>query len=201
MTGFSIDVTFGTRALQARLDALQANIAERVVVNALNRAITTVRTEAVRQAREAVQLPARSLGKRMRVGKASRARPTATLAVRDYDPPLYLFKPRWRQRQPVGATVELRKGARQAVAGAFIAPTRYGRLAVFRREGRERSPLKFLRASDVGGPTVAEVLLENSVQRAMRRKGRETFEREALRLAGQRLALVGNGAAARLRVG
>lgn len=206
-----LDVEVNVAAISRELAALQPRIAERVTVSALNRAIAGVRTEAVRELRSTFDLPARSLRSRLLVRKATRARQEAAIFVRkDYDPPLYLFKPRWRRRQPGGATVQLRSGqGRTAIPGAFLGRTRYGRVAVFRRTGQPRSnprpgrvqdeALEFLRSSDVGGPTVAKALLEAPVNRALRASGRNRFIAEARRLAARNLTL-GAGPTARLRV-
>jgi len=201
MAGIQLDLTVQTQALRRELAALQSDIADRVVVQALNRAITGVRADAVRALRETFTLPASALRKRMNIRRATRATLSAAIFLRrDFDPPLYLFKPRWRQRQPVGATVQLGKGGgRQSVPGAFVARTRYGRDAVFKREGPGRTPLVFLRASDIGGPTIAKALLERAAQQSLRQSGRTRFVNEARRLAARRLSVSG-GAFGRLRV-
>lgn len=195
-----LDATINVRAVQRELEALKPRIAERVIVASLNRAITGVRTEAVKELRRVFNLPARGLRNRLLIRKATRARAEAAIYVkRDYDPPLAFFRPRWRQRQPGGATVQLRAGQRTTVAGAFVATTRYGRPGVFRREGQERTPLVFLRSSDAGGPTLVKALLEDSANRSLRGSGRQRFIAEARRLAARDLAL-GRGNRARLQV-
>lgn len=207
-----LDATINVRAVQRELEALKPRIAERVIVASLNRAITGVRTEAVKELRRVFNLPARGLRNRLLIRKATRARAEAAIYVkRDYDPPLAFFRPRWRQRQPVGASVQLRAGSRTVVPGAFVAVTVHGRPGVFRRTGQQRASknirpgrktdeeLKFLRSSDAGGPTLVKALLEDSANRSLRGSGRQRFIAEARRLAARDLAL-GRGNRARLQV-
>ena len=195
-----IDATIDVKAVQRELEALKPRIAERVIVASLNRAITGVRTEAVKELQRVFALRARGLRNRLRIRKATRVSPEAAIYVkRDYDPPLSYFRPKWKQRQPVGATVQLRAGQRITVPGAFVASTRYDRPGVFRRQGEARTPLVFLRSSDAGGPTLVKALLDDSANRALRGSGRQRFIAEARRLAARDLAL-GRGNRARLQV-
>jgi hypothetical protein len=78
----------------------------------------------------------------------------------------------------MGATVQVPGRGRVVVPGAFVARTPYKRDAVFRRIGRERRPLKFLRASDVGLPTVSAAFLQAAADAGLQGKAREKFARE-----------------------
>jgi len=178
-----INVAVDTRAIALQLDALRDNIVAPAAASALNRTATSVRAEAVRFIRRTLPLPAKSIRNRLRVERATKASLAARIvATRDYDPPLSTFDPKWRQRQPVGASVKLPGRARQTVAGAFVARTRYGRDAVFLRVSSARTPLKFLRASDIGLPTVASAFLQAgadaSVLALARERFRANFQRE-----------------------
>ena len=174
-----IGASFDTRGARLQLDALARDALPQAVARALNRTATSARADAIRAIRRELPISARSLRGRLRITGANRSRLQATVAARrDYDPPLALFSPRWRQRQPVGATVKLPGRGRQAVPGAFVARTNYGRDAVFRRVGRERKPIKFLRASDIGAPTVSAAFLQTLAEGAVLSRARARFSRE-----------------------
>jgi hypothetical protein len=167
------------RGARVQLDDLARNALPQAVARALNRTATSARAEVIRRIRRELPISARSLRGRLRLFRAQRLRLQASVrATRDYDPPLGLFAPRWRQRQPVGATIKLPGRARQAVPGAFVARTSYGREAVFRRVGRERRPIKFLRASDVGAPTVSASFLQALADGAVVGRAQARFARE-----------------------
>jgi hypothetical protein len=171
-----IDVSVDARAVSLQLDRMRANIIGPAAASALNRTATSVRADAVRAIRASLPLPAGSIRKRLAIERATKTKLTARIvARRDYDPSLALFSAKWVQRQAGGATVKLPGRARQAVQGAFIARTRYGRNAVFRRVGRERRPLKWLRASDIGLPTIASAFLQAGADAALLGRARERF--------------------------
>lgn len=174
-----VDVNIDRRRVLLQLDELAKGALPQATARALNRAVSSARAEAIRTIRKDMPLSAKSLRGRLRIFNANRAKLSAAIiARRDLDPPLGLFDPKWRQRQPVGATVKMPGKGRQAVPGAFVAQTRYGRAAVFRRVGAGRRPLKFLRASDLGVPTVSALFLQSVADGALLRKARERFARE-----------------------
>jgi hypothetical protein len=171
-----IDVGVDTRAISLQLNQLRNDILAPAAASALNRTATSVRAEAVRFIRRQLPLAAKSIRTRLTIERAAKTRLTARIvARRDYDPPLSVFGPKWKQRQPGGATVKLPGRARQGIPGAFVARTRYGRDAVFRRVGKARTPLKFLRASDVGLPTVSSAFLQAGADASVLRLARERF--------------------------
>lgn len=173
------DIKIDATKVRLELDQLARGAIPQAVSRALNRAATSARAEAVRAIRVDLPLPAKSLRGRLRLFPASRARLSAAIiARRDYDPPLGLFAPQWRQRQPVGASIKMPGKARQSVPGAFTAQTRYKRLAVFRRVGRQRRPLQFLRASDVGLPTLSRLFLQAAADSRVLARARERFRIE-----------------------
>ena len=171
-----IDMRVDARAVTLQLDRLRADVIGPAASRALNRTATSVRAEAVRAMRRTLPLSAKSLRSRLKIESSNQRTLTARIvARRDYDPSLGQFSPTWRQRQPGGATVKLPGRPRQAVAGAFVARTRYGRDAVFRRVGRARTPLQFLRASDIGLPTVSAAFLQAAGDAALTRYARDKF--------------------------
>ena len=178
-----IDVALDARDITRQIGRLRNDVIPQAAASALNRTSTTVRAEAVRYIRAQLPLPAKSIRNRLTLQRAAKTRLMARIvAKRDYDPPLSVFGPKWAQRQAGGATVKLPGRARQTILGAFVAKTRYGRDAVFRRVGSARTPLKFLRASDVGLPTVSAAFLQAgadaSIQRLTRDKFRQNLARE-----------------------
>ena len=171
-----LDVGVDVRAISLQLDRMRNDVLAPAAASALNRTATSVRAESVRYIRRQLPLPAKSIRSRLSIERAAKTRLTARIvARRDYDPPLSAFGPRWKQRQPGGATVKLPGRARQTIRGAFVAGTRYGRDAVFRRVGKARTPLKFLRASDAGLPTVTGAFLQAGADASVLRLARDRF--------------------------
>jgi len=173
-----IDLAFDARAVRLQLDRIPQQIIAPAAVRALNRTLTSARSASVKKVRTALPLSAKSIRGRLALERATRSKLVAAIvAKRDYDPGLYLFAPKWRQKQPGGATIKMPGRPRQIVSGAFVARTSYGRDAVFRRIGRSRRPIKFLRASDVGLPTIASAFLQAVADGAFQRLTRDTFRR------------------------
>jgi hypothetical protein len=184
----AFDVRFDTRGLRRELDGLQANLVEQTAVRALNRAIVTVRKQAGIEIRKEIPIPARSLTRRMKLKKATRADLTASVKLKDYDPALGIFSPKWRQRQPIGATVKLPGKPRQRIAGAFVAQTVHNKPGVFRRVGAARYDIKFLRASDAGLPTLGKAALQVKADGVLNRLGAKRFREEFQRDIASRFA-------------
>ncbi len=177
-----VNVTFDDRRFSVALSRFSRETINRAASRALNRAITSARAEAVRSVQAEMPLKSAAIKARLRLSRATPAKLDATIRVpKDYDPSLALFRPTWRRGQPGGAIVRI-GGGRVTVLGSFTARTRYGRLGVFRREGRSRTPLVWLRASDAGVPTLAAAFLRDRSVRAMERVAQrrfvETYERE-----------------------
>ena len=126
--------------------------------------------------RRQLGLPAKGLRKRLRIERAKRGLLVARVRARDYDPALSRFRVVWGRTKPVGASVALPGRGLVTVPGAFVAPTRYGRDGVFRRAGQGRYPIKFLRASDAGLPTLGAAVLQARVD--LERRGAERFRVE-----------------------
>lgn len=170
----SIDVRFDDRALRLQIDKLHDAQVTAATVRALNRTVVTVRASSAREIRAALALPIAAIKKRLSATRATRSTLTAIIKARDYDPSLMRFSPRWRRGQAVGASVAT-TGGRQTIPGAFTGPTTYGRLAVYRRVGRARKPIQFLRASDIGLPTLGKAFMDGRVQAALRVIARARF--------------------------
>jgi hypothetical protein len=179
MAGLQINVKTDFRGIDAQLRQLKDGTIRSAAARALNRASTTARKEAVAELKGRFGLKTRSLTKRIKRRTATRASLQSILEAFDYDPPLSTLSPRWRRfpRTPVGASVKFPGGGRVTVPGAFVAPTKYGRDAVFRRTGQARTPLKFLRASDIGVPTLVKAFLEQPIVRVMTDTGQREFAR------------------------
>lgn len=189
MAGVQFNVKTDFRDIDAQLRQLKDGTIRSAAARALNRASTTARKEAVAELKDRFGLKTRSLTKRIKRRTATRANLESILEAFDYDPPLSTLSPRWRRfpRTPVGASVKFPNGGRVTVPGAFIGRTNYGRDAVFRRTGEPRSKvrpgrhtdeaIKFLRASDIGVPTLVKAFLEQPIVRVMTDTARREFER------------------------
>lgn len=171
-----IDVRFDDSALRRQLGRIRFDVVERSTVRALNRAATSVRAEAVKAVRKELALPAKGLRRRFVIDRARRGLWFAKVRARDYDPPLSRFRVVWARGRPVGASVAVPGRGLVQVPGAFVARTSYGRDGVFRRVGPSRYPIKFLRASDAGLPTVGAAVLRAKVD--LERRGAERFRVE-----------------------
>lgn len=156
-----------------------ANVPERVIkpatVRALNRAATTVRSEAVKEIRATYNLPSKNISSAISIIKATHARLVATIRASGPRIPLYAFdgKPSYdsfrilsdgfrgrskkSKRKPPRITVRVSKSrGRTVVKGSpelkgspFIARMRTGHVGIFQRKSDERLPIKELFSVDV----------------------------------------------------
>lgn len=175
----SIDVQFDARELRLQLDRLHDSAVDAAMARALNRTATSVRAQVSREIRTALPVSARALKKRLTIRRANRADLVATIkAGRDYDPALGNFSPRWKQKQAGGATVKLKGAGRLTVLGSFTAPTKWGGVGVYKRLTARRYPIKFLRASDAGLPTLRAAFLQAAADSGIQRLAVERFRTE-----------------------
>lgn len=173
-----IDVRINDEQLRRQLRGVRDDIINRATASALNKAAGKVKTETSAEVRQYLLIPSREMGARIRIDKASRNKQFARVATSDYDPSLARFSPRWKQKQPGGATVKLPNRGTYTVLGAFTAraATKRGQIGVFRRKGRKRTPLVWLRASDAGLPTVGQII--EKANRKLTNKGMIEFQKE-----------------------
>ncbi len=179
----SIDVQLDAREVRLQLDRLHTDVVDTVMARALNRAMVSVRASVTRAIRTELPLSARSVKNRLGIRRADRANLVATIRVgKDYDPSLSRFSPRWQQRQAGGASIKLPRGGRATVLGAFVGPTTWGGVGVYKRLTARRYPIKYLRASDAGLPTLRAAFIraaaDSSVQRLAVTRFRTEYERE-----------------------
>lgn len=75
-------------------------------------------------------------------------------------------------RKAAGVTVEIVKGKRRLVKGAFVQSLKSGHVAIFKREGKERHPIKKL--STIG---ISEMFGSRNIIASVKKKVIETWEK------------------------
>lgn len=163
-----LSVKSDVRQVAAQLRAYAADMQTRAVPRALNKTATTVRKVARQEIRARFTLKARSIGKRLWIDRATRARPWVDVIARDYPISLASFKAQWTQRTAVGARVQIQTaGSGLRLAGAFIRTLpRTGRRAVLMRVGKARLPLRVLTSREVPEAAFTRLFLDGVVQAA-----------------------------------
>jgi hypothetical protein len=166
---FKIDVRSNIKQVMAGISIDQKNVSKATVI-ALNRTAQQLRTEAGREVRKVYNLKLRAVRAASKILRAHRSMsfPRAEVHFFGRNIPLIEFEARavkpWnvkgRKRNPGGGVSVRVKvgGARKLVRGAFISALTSNNLrgggsagirAVFRREGRERYPIRNLRSISI----------------------------------------------------
>lgn len=148
----AIDVRWvGLEAARARIAATPKMI-DRAAVQALNRAITSVRALAVREIRKEVQLPAGYVREKLRINRATASRPEASIVASRRGVLLTRFPHRVLKRGGIAVTVT--PGSRALFSRAFLIKSLRGSgvpgIAV--RKGKARLPVAVLH-----GPSPSQV--------------------------------------------
>ncbi len=142
---------------------------------AINRSVSSAKSEAVRQARNAYTVKAATVRDTIRVSKASPNKLQAEVkssgrSVRMYDFKVSPKNPSPRRRAPIN--VEIRRGSRKALKGAFVARMGNGTTGVFSRSSKARLPIEQL-----FGPAVPVMLNNDDVVNAVQERAEEQLER------------------------
>lgn len=135
--------------------------APKAMANAINRAVTTARTEASRKVREMYYITNKNITATMTLTKASAGSPTAL--IRSKAGPIALSKFRVTPKQPSAKrkkpiTARVKKGGGGPIAHAFVARMKSGHVGVFDRVGKQRLPI-----NQLYGPSVPQMLGNPSV--------------------------------------
>lgn len=120
-----------------------------VMSRAINRVAASARTEASKRIREVYTIKKRDLDPAIDVQKSTRARLVAVVTAGSTRFGAGEFSPR-RTKRPPGVTVEIKRGGRRPVAGAFLVKTRGKRQIVYKRVGKGRRELKEVKTLSVG---------------------------------------------------
>jgi len=128
------------KALIAALIGLGKEVGP-ALTRSLNRAATSVKTEASRTIREELNLKAGAVSKSIHVGRASAGSPEASIRIAGKQVPLIGFIGTRQVRKGVSVKVK-RSGSRKVIAHAFIATMKSGHRGVFTRDkGAGRLPI------------------------------------------------------------
>lgn len=128
-------------------------VVRKSTIHALNSTIIGVRRDVQQVITDGLGLKRKDIIKRLWIWKAEASHIQASLEVNGGRIPLYLFgarsiKVKSARGKRTGATVMI-KGARQLVAGGFLAEMKSGKMGVFSRRGGERLPIKQLFSNEV----------------------------------------------------
>jgi len=149
-------------------------VVPRATAAALNRAIDSARTEAVRGMRETYTAKYGGLRKEIKVKRASSSRLESEAGNKGHNLPLLQFRTsptKPPRRQPSSLTAMVRKGGKKPIPGAFVANLgKYGP-GVFRRTGpQRRAP-----AEQLYGPGVPIMLGEKGITARVMNKAHDTM--------------------------
>lgn len=166
--------------LVGALRNLNSKKAQTYLVQGLNRAATELRTEITRAIREKYNARARDVREVLRIKKAVRNKPYATVwGWGKASIPLHAFSPVPRlpypeaSRPKAGVSVLVtRAGGRKVLPGHFIARSRRtGALMVARREGGERYPIK-----QGFGPGIFQAVKDHGFEQRLTDYGQQRLE-------------------------
>lgn len=189
---FRVDVRGDMRAAMADLQAVRETVVNKATYRALNRALDRVATEASREIRKVYNVRHRAVLATMRKRRASSGSLFAQLRLEGPRIGLIEFDARWDRRSQ-GATVRVRvRSGRRTVRGSFIATRRWAdrsggdhaHRGVFRRAGKARFPIRYLRAI-----SIPQAFANESVLRAVDAVSRAEFVKayeQQLRFLGVR---------------
>lgn len=185
--GYALELDLDT--LLDTLSRLRTATESRVVAQAINRTARSSRVFLRRSVQEVVALKAKDVNQTVTVRRATRRDPRAVIAVSRRSVPLLRYGARATAR---GVTVKVkREGGRKLVRpggrGAFISTMpSTGHRGVFVRKGEERLSIR-----ELFGPSVAQVVDDESLHGRLAQHASETFTRELARSVDRAVGRVG----------
>lgn len=165
--------------VQARLDSLRKDIAEKALVRSVNRTMDIAKTAMSREIRQEFVLPAAKVSAALQVRRArfraglfgveatleSPSKKGRSLNLMNFN----------AKKVPKGVTFKIKRGGpRQLIPGAFIAN---GGRTVFIRTGKQRLPIKALQTIDVAQMFNTQ-RINARVVKTMEDRFPQVFERE-----------------------
>lgn len=141
---------------------------------AINRSTESARTAAITGVRDQYTAKAKTIRDTIKITKANQSNLQAKITSIGSPLRLYNFKvtpkkPSPKRTTPI--TVEVKKGSKKSLPGAFVAKVKNGNVGVFSRVSDARLPIKQLY-----GPAVPIMMNNNSVVDAVTKKAQETLE-------------------------
>ena len=148
--------------------------APKAMSNAINRAITTARTEASRKVREMYYITNKNITATIKLTKASPSNPVALIRSKSSPIALSKFKipptgPSPGRKSPIVARVI--KGGGGPIAHAFVARMKSGHIGVFNRVGKKSKPI-----DQRYGPSVPQMLGNPNVTQWVEVKAKEKLD-------------------------
>jgi hypothetical protein len=176
---FRVDVRSDMKRVIAEFNVLQDTVVNKATYRALNRALDAAATATSREMRREYNVRHRAILAAMKKRRASKNSHFARLMIEGARIGLIEFDARHSRRQ-AGASVKVKvQGARKIVTGAFIATRRWqswqdkgeqSHRGVFRRVGKERYPIRYLRSV-----SIPQAFANKAVVEAVDRLAREAF--------------------------
>lgn len=141
---------------------------------AINRSTSAAKTEAVRQVRSEYTARAGTINETIKVTRANTNNLSAKIESRGSSLRMKEFrvnpkKPSPRRRSPI--TVEVRRGSKKTINGAFVQRMPNGSVGVYARTGRSRLPIRQL-----FGPAVPVMLNNDDVVAAVQSRAEQVLE-------------------------
>jgi hypothetical protein len=132
MPSFNIKVESNARDVALLLDDIGERIIDQAKVGAINKTLTQSRTAVRREVSKETGVPARILSRRVRIGRARKARPVGRLFFGTYNVPVKELDAKQTRK---GITRKGPGGRRVTEPGAFFATMSSGHQDFFRRKG------------------------------------------------------------------
>lgn len=187
-----VDVRGDMKRIIAEFTALQDRVVNKATFRALNRALDAAATSASREIRKVYNVRHRAVLAGMKKRRASTNSHFARLSIEGLRIGLIEFDAKHSKRQ-AGASVKIKvQGARKIVQGAFIATRRWqswqdkgeqAHKGVFRRVGKARYPIKYLRSLSIPQAFSNKAVLE-AVDRITREAFVKNYEQQLRFLSG-----------------
>lgn len=166
-------VTSNVDKVLAEFTIVSQGIADKAAVRALNRAADSTRTAGKREVTKIYNVKSRSANEQFAITRAFPGNLRSLVTVRGKPIPLYEFDAKWKQGQPGGTSVKVRRdGGRKIVPHTFVARMRSGKIGVFERKGSGRLPIRMLYS--IGLP---RMFLNRVVQKSVKQVAAESFEK------------------------
>lgn len=164
-----VDIRSNLKEVARGLPKLRSDLLDKATVKALNRAATSVRSEASKEIRKEYNIKATVAKGQITIIRATALKLTATVKASGKRIPLSEFGARWNRNMP-GTSVKVKtKGPRKIVKHAWMMPTPSGKMGVFRRVGKNRYPVEFLLSVGIAQAFASKAVSEKLVEIAQDR--------------------------------
>ena len=171
--GFSLDVQADFKEVEKMLWYVEKKVIKQATTTTLNRVAASVQSLAVKLLAADIGIKAKDVRRYLRVRKASWDNLYSSIEASGKRIPIGKMGPKQRPKgvsYGSNAKTSVKVGY---IPGSFVATMSSGHVGVYKRKGKERTPLV-----ERYGPSIPHVFIQNAINRALLQLAKERWDKE-----------------------